>query len=124
MSQVPAEPVTDETVPQPAPAAAKTAGVATLIRGNRSTASPKTVASRSHAPPIPRWYLFGGDLLLVALALLIAFRSPSPLNWQRVLFCSVVVALGAGLAIVALGTGQPVKSTRSKSGPFSGEPKK
>jgi protein-S-isoprenylcysteine O-methyltransferase Ste14 len=57
------------------------------------------------APPnavIPRWYLLAGDILLVALALLIVFKSPHPLSWQREVFCAALVMLAALLAVIAL----------------------
>jgi hypothetical protein len=59
------------------------------------------------APPtpkavIPRWYLFAGDVLLVALALTTAYKSPHPLSWARELFCAALVMLAAILAVAAL----------------------
>jgi len=53
-------------------------------------------------PAIPRWYIFAGDVLLVALALMTFCVSPHPLSWKRELFCAALVILAASLAVVAL----------------------
>jgi hypothetical protein len=72
------------------------AGVRTLMRG-QSAAAPVLPN-----PVVPRWYLLAGDVLLVALALMILYKSPHPLSWQRELFCSALVVLAALLAVTAL----------------------
>ena len=78
---------------QDAPAGA---GVRSLMRGHNPSAPP---ASKPH---IPRWYLFAGDVLLVALALGIAFKSTHPLSWPRALFCAALVIMAASLALIAV----------------------
>lgn len=78
------------------------AGVRSLMRGNDA---PKVVVQGQSNPPkpaIPRWYLFAGDVLLVALALLTVYKSPHPLSLGREVFCAVLVLLAAVLAVVAL----------------------
>jgi hypothetical protein len=80
-------------------------GVRTLMRGNQpslTTAPPveKPVANRKAAVPI--WYLFAGDVLLAVVSLAVVFGSPHPLSWQRAVFCSAAVFLGALLAIAAI----------------------
>jgi hypothetical protein len=75
------------------------AGVRSLMRGN---GPPQPVVAPK--PLIPRWYLFAGDVLLVALALITILKSPRPLSWPRVVFCVAVVILAALLAILALFT--------------------
>jgi hypothetical protein len=73
------------------------AGVRSLMRGHDAPlpeAPSKTV--------VPRWYLFAGDILLVALALLTIYKSPHPLSWQREVFCAAMVILAGVLAVIAL----------------------
>ena len=79
-------------------------GVSSLIRGNRLESPLPVSQPRSGWRGIPRWYLLGADLVLVAMALLIAFTSPSPLGWKKELFCVLAVATGGGLAVLALGS--------------------
>jgi hypothetical protein len=103
------------TLMRPSPketAAPVSAGVRSLMRGHNPPvaampAAPVAPKTLPIAPPttkavIPRWYLFAGDLLLVALALLTVYKSPHPLSWPRALFCTTLVILAAVLAIVAL----------------------
>ena len=88
------------------------AGVRSLMRG-----SPPAPAPVTSPPPfqvckprpscVPRWYLFGADLLLVALALLVMYKSPTPLNWGEKIFGIAAVILGAGLALIALCVKEP-----------------
>jgi hypothetical protein len=73
------------------------AGVRSLMRGHQTPAP-----AAAPKPGIPRWYLFAGDLLLVALALLTIYESPHPLSWQREVFCAALVMLAAVLAVIAL----------------------
>jgi len=76
----------------------------------------------SHSPPpaaapkplIPRWYLFAGDVLLVALALITIYKSPHPLSWPRAVFCAALVLLAALLAVLALFTRDGGASGRAK----------
>jgi hypothetical protein len=78
-------------------AAPVSAGVRSLMRGHTAPAP-----AAAPKPGIPRWYLFAGDALLVALALLTIYKSPHPLPWPRALFCAVLVMLAALLAVIAL----------------------
>jgi hypothetical protein len=79
------------------------AGVRSLIQGGKEPAKePPPPATAAAKAAIPRWYLFAGDVLLVTLALLTIYKSPSPLSWQREVFCGVLVVLAAALAVVAL----------------------
>ena len=88
------------TAPDAAPVGS---GVRSLMRGHLASPfdPPQTVAQKKSV--IPRWYLFGGDILLTALALIIVCKSPHPLPWPKALFCAVTVTLGACLAVAALG---------------------
>lgn len=89
----------DPFAPDPAPVGA---GVRSLMRGHPTTsATPPTVASTPKSV-VPGWYLFGGDILLSALALVIVCKSRHPLSWQRELFCVASVALGGCLALGAV----------------------
>jgi hypothetical protein len=96
------------------------AGVRSLMRGHNppvpapapvpispatatSPVAPTPASARaSHKTAVPRWYLLAGDVLLVALALTIVYKSPHPLSWQRELFCAALVTLAAVLAVIAL----------------------
>jgi hypothetical protein len=77
-------------------AAPVSAGVGSLLRGH------KAPAPAAPKPVIPRWYLFAGDILLVALALVTIYKSPHPLSWTRELFCAALVMLAAVLAVIAI----------------------
>jgi hypothetical protein len=87
-------------------AAPVSAGVRSLMRGSNppapATAPVAPIAPVAPKAVIPRWYLFAGDLLLVALAVVTIFKSPHPLSWERELFCSSLVILAAVLAVIAL----------------------
>jgi hypothetical protein len=87
------------------------AGVRSLMRGHNPPApvtapvssTPSTPSiSAAPKPLIPRWYLFAGDVLLVALAVATIIKSPHPLSWPRELFCAGLVILAAVLAVLAL----------------------
>jgi hypothetical protein len=80
------------TAPVSAPAGP---GVRSLMRGQQADAATGKAA-------VPRWYLFGGDILLAALALIIVCTSPHPLTWRKELFCAAAVALGGCLAVGAV----------------------
>jgi hypothetical protein len=80
-------------------AAPVSAGVRSLMRGPNPAAPSEPAAPK---PALPRWYLFAGDILLVALALLTLGLSPHPLSWQREFFCAALVILAAVLAVLAL----------------------
>ena len=68
------------------------------MRGHQ--ADPGAASTRKAG--VPRWYLFGGDILLTALALVILCTSPHPLTWRKELFCAAAVILGACLAMGAV----------------------
>jgi hypothetical protein len=92
---------TDPSNPQPTPVSA---GVRSLMRGNQPTPATTTATAieSKQKLTVPRWYLFGGDFLLAALALIVVCKSRHPLSWQREVFCGIAVVLGACLAITAL----------------------
>jgi hypothetical protein len=70
-------------------------GMRSLFRGDPP-------ASRPQQKRLPKWYLFGADLLLMATALLVMFKSPAPLSGNEKFFGAVAVGLGAGLALIAI----------------------
>ena len=86
-------------VPEPAPVGP---GVRSLMRGHPAAAANPFAGRPAPKPLVPPWYLLAGDLLLLALALIVAWKSPHPLSWQRALFCAGAAALGGGLALGAL----------------------
>jgi hypothetical protein len=89
---------------------------------NQPVAAPKQ--TKHH---IPRWYLFAGDILLIALALVTVYKSPSPLSLPREIFCIVIVLIAAALAILALLTPEagPQPESRAGAGVMpNGEPPK
>lgn len=89
-----------DVVPSQKPAVSS--GVRSLMRGHQpSVVTPVVPVSRQKAT-IPSWYFFAGDVLLGALAVGIAWKSPHPLSWQRELFCGATVLLGACLALAAV----------------------
>jgi hypothetical protein len=57
---------------------------------------------RKRQARIPRWYFFGADLVLVATALLVMYKSPATLTGNEKFFGAAAVALGASLALVGL----------------------
>ncbi len=69
-------------------------GMRSLFRGHPTT--PKRRAF------IPKWYLFGADLLLVAAALVVMYKGPAPLTGNEKLFGVAAVAIGAVLALIAI----------------------
>ena len=71
-------------------------GMRSLFRGHPTTSPPRR---RSF---VPRWYLFGADLLLVAAALVVMYKSPAPLTGNEKLFGVAAVAIGAVLALIAI----------------------
>ena len=84
-----------------APAPPVGAGVRSLMTGHKAP-TPAAISPQIFKPGLPRWYLFAGDILLVALALLTIYKSPHPLSWQREVFCAALVILAAVLAVIAL----------------------
>ena len=79
----------------PEPDLATGAGMRSLFRGHEPN-SPRRQTR------IPRWYLFAADLVLVATALLIMYKSPAPLTGNEKFFGAAAVVLGAGLALIGL----------------------
>jgi hypothetical protein len=70
-------------------------GMRSLFRGHPPSSPPR----RSR---IPRWYLFGADLVLIAAALMVMYKSPAPLSGNEKLFGVAAVVLGASLALIAV----------------------
>jgi len=70
-------------------------GMRSLFRGHPPSSPPR------HSR-IPRWYLFGADLLLVAAALMVMAKSPAPLSGNEKFFGVVAVVLGASLGLIAI----------------------
>ncbi len=90
----------DETsAPETAPVGS---GVRSLMRGHQAAPVKPPEAASSRKSVVPGWYLFGGDILLAALALVIVCKSPHPLTWPKELFCAAAVILGGCLALGAL----------------------
>jgi hypothetical protein len=85
------------------------AGVRSLIEGQPASEA---------KPSFPRWYLFAGDALLVALALITVYKGPHPLSPGREIFCVATVLLAALLAIIAILT--PENEARPPSGAGAG----
>ena len=77
-------------------------GVRSLMRGQHTTPAPPPAAASTRKSLVPGWYLFGGDILLAALALVIVCKSPHPLSWRKELFCAAAVVLGGCLALAAV----------------------
>ena len=89
----------DPFAPESAPVGS---GVRSLMRGHPTTPAQPPEAAPTPKSVVPGWYLFGGDILLSALALIIVCKSPHPLSWQKELFCAAAVALGGCLALGAV----------------------
>jgi hypothetical protein len=91
----------------PVPAKVPGHGVKSLLRGgakfDRACSTPTSEAPEK--PLIPRFYLFAADILLVALALLLTFKSNSPLNWKETTFCIGAILVGGccGMAGALMG---------------------
>jgi len=89
----------DSCAPQTTPAGS---GVRSLMRGHQGIVAKPAEAAPQRRSMVPGWYLFGGDIVLAALALVIVGKSPHPLTWQRELFCAGAVILGGCLALGAI----------------------
>jgi hypothetical protein len=76
-------------------------GMHSLFRGHPAS-SPRRRQAR-----IPRWYLFGADLALVTMALLVMCKSPAPLTGNEKFFGAAAVVLGAVLALIGICMGDP-----------------
>jgi hypothetical protein len=94
-----AKEASDPFAPETAPVGP---GVRSLMRGHPTTPAKPQEAASARKSVVPGWYLFGGDILLSALALVIACKSPHPLSWQKELFCVAAVVLGGCLALGAV----------------------
>ena len=77
------------------------AGVRSLMQSQPVAVPKQTKQTKQTTHGVPRWYLFAGDTLLIALALVIIYISPSPLSFPREIFCIAIVVLAASLAIFA-----------------------
>ena len=77
--------------PDPRPSGA---GVRSLMNGQPAITPPPRAR-------VPRWYLFGADLLLVAVALVVLCKHPAPLTGIEKLFGVGAVVIGAALAVIA-----------------------
>ena len=89
----------DPFAPETAPVGS---GVRSLMRGHPAAPAQSPEAASTRKSVVPGWYLFGGDILLSALALVIVCKSPHPLSWQKELFCAAAVVLGGCLALGAV----------------------
>jgi len=70
-------------------------GMRSLFRGDPPTSRPRRWS-------VPRWYLFGADLLLVAAALMVMSQSRAPLTGNEKFFGVAAVVLGASLGLIAI----------------------
>ena len=89
------------------PAADGASGVHSLLRGQRpekstSDPAPLTAKPAPTRPSMPRWWFFGADLLLIALALIFLYKGPTPLSPARAAFCVAAIILGGALALTAV----------------------
>ena len=89
----------DSAGPETAPVGS---GVRSLMRGHPATPANSVEPAPAQKVGLPGWYLYGADILLAALALVVAFKSPHPLTWPKELFCTVAVVLGGCLAMGAV----------------------
>lgn len=118
MGRAPGESSALSGTAKPAPLSA---GVKSLMQ-NQPVAAPQPAKHQ-----IPRWYLFAGDTLLIAMALVIVYKSPSPLSIRREIFCVGLVVVAAALAIAALlmSEGEAQPESRAGAGVMpNGEPPK
>jgi hypothetical protein len=65
-----------------------------LINGSAAPEKPRRLLC-------PRWYLFGADLVLVAVALFVLYKHPAPFTGVAKLFGVVAIVIGALLAVIA-----------------------
>ena len=70
-------------------------GMRSLFRGHPPSSPPR------HSR-IPRWYLFGADLLLVAAALMVMSQHRAPLSDNEKLFGVTAVVLGLILGLIGI----------------------
>ena len=89
----------DPFAPETAPAGP---GVRSLMRGHPTAPARQPEAAFTRKPMVPVWYLFGADILLAALALVVVCKSPHPLSWQKEVFCTAAIVLGGCLALGAV----------------------
>ena len=92
-----------ESKPAPALQPGPGPGVRSLLQGNHcaTTEKAETPAPQSlkAVPAIPAWFFFGVDLLLLAMAVGVAWPNPSALSWKSQLLCAVLIALGGSTAV-------------------------
>lgn len=104
LGRAPGEKGDSKIDPKPPARTSAGAGVRSLIRGTRPeppVPSAPYEAAIEEAAPLPIWYLFAGDVLLVALALLTVWLSPHPLSGPRIAFCMGTIGLAAALGVIA-----------------------
>jgi hypothetical protein len=77
-------------------------GVRSLMRGQQPAEAKLATAEPARKSIVPGWYLFGADILLGALALIVVCKSPHPLTWPKELFCAGAIVLGGCLALGAV----------------------
>lgn len=97
----PATPV--EATETPAPVEPKTAeSPVSVYRPAVKTPAPAPAEPPAEPVQAPRWSLVAADLLLVALAALLVFKSPAPLKAWEMAICISAVVIGALLACAAV----------------------
>jgi|GEM_PF-911720 len=100
---------TDTEPTTPMPETPLGSGVRSLLRG--SAQAPDAAINPAEKPPlIPRWYFFAADILLVALGVMIAFRSRTPLDWKQMVVCIGSIVAGGCCGIAGALMGRSKKS--------------
>jgi hypothetical protein len=69
--------------------------------GMRSLINGTSEVKERRRMSVPRWYLFGADLLLVAVAVFVMYKHPGPFTSVEKVFGVVAIVIGAGLAVIA-----------------------
>jgi hypothetical protein len=94
----------EETAEPPTPVAAGSIAAAPVSVYRPAVKSPPQALAAAPEEPVqaPRWSLAAADLLLVALATLLVFKSPAPLKAWEMAICISAVVLGALLACAAV----------------------
>jgi len=91
-------------------------GVGSLLRGTRSDeknvfAEPPSVEAQifevaAKKPLIPPWYFFAADLLLIAFALVVFYKSRSPLSGTAAFLCITSIVLAGILGAIGVWLGR------------------